>query len=108
LLSLLRSASASSVDITACPAAVPAGGMGVVQADLNCTSGTDSGYVVLGQGATLQLNGHSLTFNPGSTPSALVLCEGTCTVSGPGTLTSSTSTGNFASIWVATGKTAKV
>jgi hypothetical protein len=108
LLALLHSASATSVDITACPAAVPAGAMGVVQADLNCTSSTDSGYVTLGQGATLQLNGHSLTFNPGSTASALVVCEGTCTVTGPGTLTSSTSTGSFAGIWVQTGKTVKV
>jgi hypothetical protein len=108
LLSLSGLASATTENVTACPATVSAGATGVLQADLNCTTSTGTGYVVLGQGATLNLNGHSLTFNPGDPATTLVSCDASCTVIGPGTLTSTSSSGSFASIWVPTGKTVKV
>jgi hypothetical protein len=106
LFSLLRAASAATENVTACPAVVSAGATGVLQADLDCTTTTDTGYVVLGQGATLDLNGHSLTFNPGDPATALVRCEDNCAVTGPGTLTSSGA--GFASIWAPTGAVVKV
>jgi hypothetical protein len=95
---LVGLASAATVDVTTCPASVPAYTVGVVQADLDCTGATGTGYVVLGRGAVLDLNGHSLTFNLGDPALALVSCDSNCGLQGPGTLTASGL--GWASIWV--------
>jgi hypothetical protein len=108
---LALAGSAAAVDVTACGQSVPDFDTGVLQADLDCsgepgvcihllgddtemscTSDTDCpqsfnacarAAVQLGAGASLQLNGHSLT-------GAGVLCSdsGTCTVTGPGSIVS--------------------
>ena len=98
VLALAGLASAATVDVTTCPATVPAYTTGVVQADLDCTGATGTGYVVLERGAVLDLNGHSLTFNVGDPALALVSCDSNCGVQGPGTLTASGL--GWASIWV--------
>jgi hypothetical protein len=65
-----------AMDITACGQTVAAGDVGVLQADLlGCFIGVD-----LSNGATLQMNGHSIS--AGTTG---ILCEQSkCTVTGPG------------------------
>jgi hypothetical protein len=74
----------TAVDITSCGATVPDTEVGILQTDVSCI-GAFIG-VTLGNAATLNLNGHSLTggFNDG------VRCLGRrCTVIGPGTIASS-------------------
>ena len=89
---------ASAVDVTTCPATVPAYTTGIVQADLTCTNATSSGYIELQRGAVLNLNGHTLTFTPDDPAAALVFCDSNCAVQGPGILTASAL--GWASIWV--------
>jgi hypothetical protein len=98
LLGLVSRASAATMDVTSCPASVPAGVTGVVQADLDCTGATGTGYITLARSAVLDVNGHTLTFNPGDPALSLVLCDSNCGVRGPGTLTASSL--GWASIWV--------
>jgi hypothetical protein len=105
-LSISALGTAAADDITTCPATVSPGATGVLQADLDCTTATDTGYVVLGRGATLDLNGHALTFHPGDPALSLVRCESNCAVTGPGTLTSTAP--DYASISVASDSTVKV
>jgi hypothetical protein len=111
VLSLALAVSAAAVDVTACGQSVADLDVGVLQADLDCTGqpgicvhpgGNDEDVacstagdcysaldtcahtaVSLGAGAILQLNGHSIT-------GAGVLCsaEGSCTVTGPGSILS--------------------
>jgi hypothetical protein len=111
VLSLALAGSALAVDITTCGQSVADMDVGVLQADLDCTGqpgicaqpgGNDEDvtcstaaacYLVrdtcahtavsLGAGAILQLNGHNIT-------GAGVLCsaDGTCTVTGPGSILS--------------------
>jgi hypothetical protein len=70
-----------AMDISACNAVVPAGTTGVLQADLVCSP--QFGAVLLLAGATLDMNGHSITGD--FTSVAAVRCSrGKCTVSGPG------------------------
>jgi hypothetical protein len=99
LLLALLSRPAVAVDLTACDQQVPFGAVAVLQTDLDCSgSGTcadaspctvdgdctigscdyESG-IVLGNKATLQMNGHTLT-------NGAVTCTGSCTVTGPGSL----------------------
>ena len=111
VLSLALAVSAAAVDVTTCGQSVADLDVGVLQVDLDCTGqpgicaqpgGNDQDvacstagdcYLVrdtcartavsLGAGAILQLNGHSIT-------GAGVLCsaEGSCTVTGPGSILS--------------------
>jgi hypothetical protein len=106
LLSVSGAATAMADDITTCPATVSPGATGVVQADLDCTSTTDTGYVLLGRGATLDLNGHTLTYHPGAPALSLVRCESNCSITGPGTLT--TTAPDYAMIAAASGSVVKV
>src|SRR5207249_8114063 len=66
-----------AIDILSCGEMVPAGDVGVLQADLTC-SGVG---VEVDEMATLQLNGHSIT---GASPG--VFCPHRCTIQGPGEL----------------------
>lgn len=91
---------AASIDVSACPALVPANTVGVLQADLDCTAPTSNKYVVLERGATLDLNGHSLTFHSAASALSLVYCTSRCTVQGPGTLAAADA--GYASISIAT------
>jgi len=92
---------ASAADVTSCDQQIPAGTVGTLQSDLDCSGSgacsnaapcsTDAdcsgGFCVysgdhgltLGDRATLQLNGHTLT-------NGAVLCSRSCAVAGPGTL----------------------
>jgi hypothetical protein len=106
VVALARVAPAATVDVTSCPVVVPAGAVGVVQGDLDCLAGDDFGYVVLGRGAALELNGHTLTYHQGSVPLALVHCESSCTIRGPGALASAD--GGYASVVVADGSSAVI
>jgi len=99
LVLAVLSARAHAVDITACGTPVPARQAGVLQADLDCSgiflscdslgatdcindpTCTDAGCagVVLGERATLQMNGHTIA-------NGAVFCAGRCAISGPGTI----------------------
>ena len=80
---------ASALDVTGCPVIVPRGETATLQADVICGS-TPPEYnaygIVLGQGARLELNGHTLREVGGDllTP---VYCLGKCDVVGPGRIT---------------------
>ena len=98
LIGVLAS-SAHAFDVTGCGQLVPAGQVGVLQADLDCsaTSGNcfddpargcarDPGCtdaqcpgVVVRKDATLQMNGHTVA-------NGVVLCADSCAVVGPGTV----------------------
>jgi len=80
---LLLSGAAAAVDITACHQEVERGDVGVLAVDLDCgpSDVEDSYGVELGNGATLDLAGHTITG-----PHYAVACEKRCTVVGPGTL----------------------
>lgn len=98
---LLLPAAARAIDITSCDSTVPAGEVGVLQADVSC-AGAFVG-VRLDNGAQLQLNGHSLsgTLGGASNEAALVQCGGKrCAVTGPGELFGS----NGAAIGLANGR----
>ena len=80
---LLLCRAAAAIDITACGQAVGRGDVGVLTVDLDCgpSDVEDSYGVELGNGATLDLAGHTITG-----PHYAVACEKRCTVVGPGTL----------------------
>ena len=93
---LLLATGAAALDITACDTEVPAGDVAVITTDLDCGPNTvpDSYGIELESGATLDLQGHTITGAQWA-----VYCPGprTCTVtstSGTGTLT-----GAEAGIW---------
>src|SRR5690349_652599 len=76
-LSLIVS-SAWAMDITSCGTTVPAGDVGVLQADLACTGQRVPAAVTLLNKATLQMNSHAIANGD-------VLCSKShCTVVGPG------------------------
>ena len=82
-----------TMDVNGCGVAVPARTVATVQSDFTCTVTDASGPlgangIVLGPGATLNLNGHTVTLVQGSFQATVVKCLGHCTVGGPGTLTS--------------------
>lgn len=72
---------AYGVDVTMCGEVVPAGEVGVLQADLTCGPA-----IMVEEGATLDLNGHMLNMSSGAVG---VLCGGDCVV------TSSVGTGTI-------------
>jgi hypothetical protein len=103
-ISLLASvpAGAATIDVTSCPATVPVNTVGVLQDDLDCEAGPTSS-ITLERGATLDLNGHTIAFQPVSgSLGTIVRCDSRCTVQGPGALVSSSGPPlAFAAIWVA-------
>jgi hypothetical protein len=100
LLALSAAVPARALDITACPAVVPPGEVGVIQGDFVCAGGSSENQyfsIVLQRGARLDLNGHTLTYLQDSTTIGPVNCESKCEVNGPGTLTTP---GGGAGIWI--------
>jgi hypothetical protein len=87
-LVLLHAVPAAAVDITSCGEIVPAGQTGVLMADLDCTaSPVDVPNVELRAGATLDMNGHSLSRqDPGNGIAILCPSRSRCTIKGPGTI----------------------
>lgn len=73
---------ASGLDITACGTMVPAGEVGVLVTDLDCSGLPASWGVRLGEGATLTMNGHTVK----GAAEGVRCFERRCTVTGPGTL----------------------
>jgi hypothetical protein len=87
LLALVLSpaARAQTVSITACGTAIPDHAVGSLDADLTCRD--PSSAIVIGTGATLALNGHTVQgiAISGQQSLAVVRCTtGACTVLGPG------------------------
>ena len=100
LLLAVLSARAPAVDIVPCGTPVRGGQAGVLVADLDCSGimlprnsngaadcvdnpgCTDAGCggVILGDRATLQMNGHTVA-------NGAIFCAGRCAISGPGTIT---------------------
>ena len=68
---------ATATDVTACGQTVAARDTGVLTADLTCSSSAEG--VFLEERATLDLGGHTISGGG-------VLCGGSCTVKGPGTI----------------------
>jgi hypothetical protein len=93
---------AEAVDITGCDQEVPAGEIGVLTTDLDCSWDTEpeSYGVELGRSATLDMQGHSITG-----PQWAVYCPGPgrCTVTSTST-TPGTLTGAEAGIWTPNSK----
>jgi hypothetical protein len=91
-----------AVDLSSCDSEVPAGQLGVLTADLDCSLNTAEGSygVELGRNATLDMQGHTIT---GSQWAVYCPGPGRCTVTSttgtPGTLT-----GAEAGIWSPTSK----
>lgn len=79
-----------ALDVSSCPATVPPREVGMLQADLVCSDG-EAGHpysaIKLERGASLDLNGHSVTFSRGATAFVAVECAEKCTL-GNGTITS--------------------
>ena len=78
---MLSVAGAHAMDVTACNQTVPRGVTGNLVSDLDCSLPYGSYAVVLSQGARLELNGFTLSSDADG-----VKCEGTCRISGPGTI----------------------
>ena len=78
---MLSVAGARAMDLTACNQTVPRGVTGNLVSDLDCSLPYGSYAVVLSQGARLELNGFTLSSDADG-----VKCEGTCRISGPGTI----------------------
>ena len=80
---------AHALDVTSCPLIVPGGETATLQADVDCIVGSP-GYnaygIVLGRGARLELNGHTLR-QVGYELVTPVACLGKCEVVGPGRFT---------------------
>jgi hypothetical protein len=77
---------AGAVDVTTCDQLVPAGQVGEVLEDLDCSGGPFFG-VSLGAGATLHLNGHRL--NGPTAGGAIIYALKSATVVGPGEIDTS-------------------
>ena len=74
----------AQVEVNTCGQTVPAGTVGNLQADLQCsTSAGSGGAVILARRATLAMNGHTIS-QPPTGLSIGVLCLSRCTVTGPG------------------------
>ena len=86
VLTFLTGGSGWALDIGFCGSDVPPGQVGVLQADLTCSS-TQTG-VGLEELATLQMNGHSI-----SGAGIGVFCFRGCTVQGPGEIIGATNFG---------------
>jgi len=88
--------SAAALDVSTCGVTVPAGEVGVIQADLSCSGAF---LVALERNATLDLNGHTLSLAiPPSGSRAVVRCESRrCAVGGPGTVQCTGGPGGYAS-----------
>jgi hypothetical protein len=84
LAALVVSRTVLAFDVSGCDTTVPAGETGTLVADTSCL-GAFVG-VALSPGATLALNGNSLSGNPSG--GALVRCldDGPCTILGPGSI----------------------
>lgn len=83
LLGHIGTAAAQPIVISACGSTVPEGATGILESDLSCTPGSFNYVIFLGRGATLDLNGHTIS-------NGQVKCfegRGRCTVLGPGLLT---------------------
>ncbi len=83
---------ASALDVTGCPVIVPRGETATLQTDVSCGSSTPeyNAYgIVLGQGARLELNGHTLR-QIGYALLTPIYCLGKCDVVGPGRITTDT------------------
>ena len=89
LASLLLAPHADALDVTACGVVAAPGEVATLEADVDCTQGSaefpDWG-ITLGRGATLDLNGHTLTLEPSAGIGA-VQCTSRCEVAGPGAIT---------------------
>ena len=70
---LLTGGPAAAVDVTACGQQVPSRDEGSLVADLDCSGGV---AILLGERATLLMNGHAVVGQVG--------CAGSCTIIGPG------------------------
>ena len=77
---LLLSGRAFGVDVTTCGQVVPRRDVGTLTTDLDCSSVSGAYAVELGDKATLELDGHTIT---GRT----IFCQSGCTVHGPGEVT---------------------
>src|SRR5262249_43335543 len=84
VVTLLGGGTSRALDISSCDQSVPANDTGVLQTDLACSAQTG---VTLGQGATLQMNGHSITDDLNTLGYLGVYCSGgRCRIEGPGEL----------------------
>lgn len=82
LATVLPTRSALGLDLVSCGPDVPAGVVAVLQSDVVCPPGVS---IVLGRGATLQLNGHSITAESEVAGHVAIGCvRGRCQVVGPG------------------------
>ena len=85
----LMATHAHALDVTSCPLVIPRGETATLQADVDCYSGSPdyNAYgIVLGKGARLELNGHTLR-QVGYQLLTPIACLGKCEVVGPGRLT---------------------
>jgi hypothetical protein len=82
LLGARADAAGPPIPVSQCETTIPKGQTGIVQSDLSCTPGTSAYRFRLEKGATLDLNGHTIT-------NGTVDCVGggRCRLIGPGTLT---------------------
>src|SRR5262245_31734121 len=72
---------AAGFDVTACDTTVPPGEPGILQNDVSCSGALVA--VALGDGATLDMQGHAISGTP--TSNSAVSCRGRrCRVTGPG------------------------
>ena len=78
-------ARASAAPIVACGQQIPAGGVGVLEADLTCAGAFATSALVLGQNARLDLNGHTVAVTHPDGAVGIV-CSRSCSVIGPGTI----------------------
>ena len=82
LSAMFAGSPAQAVDVVTCGQVVPAGEIGVLTGDLDC-SATSSSAVIVGVGATLDLKGYTLTGSPAAgsvpeppyLPTAAVFCD---------------------------------
>jgi len=82
VVTLLGGGTSRALDISSCDQSVAANDTGVLQADLTCSAQTG---VTLGQGATLQMNGHSITGDLNTLGYVGAYCSGgRCRIEGPG------------------------
>jgi hypothetical protein len=79
----LAGAACATVDVDTCGQEIEDGETGVLVRDLACA--TVEAAVVLGEGSTLMMNGHSVSrATPGTSRYMLLCYEGPCTIVGPG------------------------
>jgi hypothetical protein len=89
-LAFLSRSALATVDVTDCGQVVPAGETGVLQADLDCAATNVIAGVLLRDGATLDLNGHTLS--GGKSPLIVGVASDaarSCAIVGPGVISGS-------------------